>query len=204
MMADIYPESFIQALADEPDLDAFWDASAQLKIAPLLAIAKLEKLAERGSALSMLYIGDSYENGRGVERNVELGDQWYRRAADCGSIEAAHRLAFAYWHKHEYGRAIEELSKLSERGFTPAMFCLGSMYYVGKGVKPSVENAMKYWKMAEARGHILAKQRLSKLFRSGDLGFIYRIKGYIKLMMLIIPALRCHINYPKSDRLRDW
>jgi TPR repeat protein len=203
-MSNIYPESFMQALADEPDVDAFWDACDQLKIAPLEAIAKLEELAAKGSALSMLYIGDSYENGRGVERNVELGDQWYRKAADRGSVEAAHRLAFAYWHRHEYGKAIEELSKLSERGFTPAMFCLGSMYYVGKGVKPSVENAMKYWKMAEARGHLLAKQRLSKLFRSGEVGFIRRITGYIKLIMLIIPALRYHINYPKSDQLRDW
>lgn len=31
-MSNIYPESFIKALAEEPDIEAFWDASAQLRI----------------------------------------------------------------------------------------------------------------------------------------------------------------------------
>jgi len=171
---------------------------------PVHALKELEDLANGGSALAMLYIGDTYGNGRGVSRNVKLGDQWYQRAADRGSIEAAHRLAFGHYHNRDYDKAISILEGLCERGFTPAMFWLGTICYTGRGVNKNNEKAIEYWTIAEAGGHLLEKRRLSILLRSGQLGLIGRLKGYAKLLTLIIPFVICSVKYPRSDRLRDW
>lgn len=130
-----HPESFEEALSREENLDEFWEAVYCRKESPLKAIRMFKILSKKGSSLSMLYIGDMFENGRGVKKNLKLGDCWYNKAAEHGSIEASFRLAFAYWHCRNYNNSILELEKLVCRDFTPAMYCLGSFYFIGQGVK---------------------------------------------------------------------
>jgi TPR repeat protein len=171
---------------------------------PFSAVKQFESLAEKGSSLAMLYIGDTYANGRGIERNIDLGDQWYQRAAEYGSIEAGHRLAFGYYHQGQYGKAVEELSNLSERGFTPAMYVLGSFYYCGTGVEKDLGKAIKYWKMAESAGHLAAARRISILLRTGEFGLTKKLTGYLKLLRTLYPYVKCIMQHPRSDRIRDW
>lgn len=54
------------------------------------------KWYERGAALgshqSMKYIGDMYNDGRGVLQDREQARQWYQKAADAGNNDAKTKL----------------------------------------------------------------------------------------------------------------
>ena len=198
-----YPENIILAWDDEPNVNALWEATELLTTNPLLALSKLEYLAGQGSALSKVYLGDAYLYGRGVERDYERGELWLKRAAEQGSIEGAFRLARHYQGAGEFAKAESEFIKLGDRGFSPAMHTLGNMYFNGEGVTKNIDKALECWTRAERCGHLIAKQRASFLLRSGHLGLIGRLKGYIKLASGLIPFIKYRSEYPDSDRLRN-
>lgn len=57
-------------------------------------IAKLyAQAAELGYAPAQNLLGKCYQDGRGVEKNVEKAFEWYKRAADQGLSEAQYNLA---------------------------------------------------------------------------------------------------------------
>lgn len=198
------PESIAQALQDEPDPDQVLMTVRMLRNEPALALKRLEDLADRGSLLSMVFIGDTYLYGHGVERDVDRGKRWMLLAASGGSLEARFRLARFYNTQGETAKSIAELRGLSESGYAPAMFILGWRYYRGGGVENDVDQAIRYWTMAEDRGHLLARQILSHIYRTGRFGIVRRIHGYIKLISLIFPFARYMTFYPNSDRVRTW
>jgi TPR repeat protein len=168
------------------------------------ALKLMNILADKGSALSMVYIGDTHANGRGVERNIDLGIQWYRRSAEAGSIEGAFRLSKHLWSKNKYNESIEVLKKIAASGFSPAAFIIGSTYFNGDNVEKNNIEAVKYWKLAEHNGHLLAKRSLSIYLRSGEEGIFGRVKGYIKLFAMLPESVTVSANNPSSDRLLGW
>ena len=199
-----YIENIDREWRIESDPDRLRHAIDLREMDSISALDELQALADDGSALAMLYIGDTYGNGRGVPRDVERGDHWYQRAADRGSIEASHRLAFGYYHSRDYQKSIELLGRLSDLGFIPAMYCLGSFYFTGTGVDKDMGKAVECWIKAESGGHLVAKRRVSIILRSGVYGFVGRIRGFLKMLRLIYPFVIYNMKKPRSDRLRDW
>jgi TPR repeat protein len=165
------------------------------------------ELAHQGSNLAKSYLGDAYANGRNVDRDIELGMQWYQRASDSGSIEASHRLAFWLWWQGEYQLAVERLKDIGDRGFSPALCVLGSIYYSDYDdhtIDSNVELALKYWRAAEDIGNLIAKRRISIFLRRKDSGLVDKFRGYLKLIRLLPEFVYFSIKYPLSDRLRCW
>ncbi len=184
--------------------DELWDAVDLIGSNSAEALKLLNILADKGSALSMVYIGDTHANGRGVERNIDLGIQWYQRSAESGSIEGAFRLSRHLWYKNKYKESIEILKKIAVSGFSPAAYILGSTYFNGDNVEKNNIEAVKYWKLAECNGHILAKRSHSIYLRSGEEGIFGRVKGYIKLFAMLPESVTVSANNPSSDRLLGW
>ena len=61
-----------------------------------LAVEWWTRAAEEGDAIPQLRLGEAYEAGRGVERDLERAREWYARAAAAGNQrarEALERLA---------------------------------------------------------------------------------------------------------------
>ena len=133
-----------------------------------------------------------------------VGVEWYCRATTHGSVEGAHRLAFCYYHLKKYGESVEVLSQLSEQGFSPSTYCLGLFHYHGIGVERSLTSAIGLWELAERRGHLLARVKLSFVLRSGVHGFLGRLRGVMKMFLVIIPYVRLSLKNPRSDLLREW
>ena len=191
----------------EPDAGRLWLALESQNSRPLECLTILHELAEHGSNLAKCYLGDVYANGRGVDRDIERGMQWYQRSSDSGSIEASHRLAFWLWYQGEYQAAVERLKHIGERGFSPALCVLGSIYYSDyedHTIDSNVELALKYWGAAEAIGHLIAKRRLSIYLRREDSRLYDKFRGYFKLIRLLPKFVYFSIKYPRSDILRDW
>ena len=186
----------------EPEPQQLSDALEMLESDSLQAIGRLEAMAKNDSVLSMVYVGDAYLYGDRVGQDSERGEQWLRRAAMKGSIEAAFRLACHYRWIENYDKSIQELTKLSNSGYSPAMYLLGLMNYNGEGVNKNIDQAIIYWKNAADRGHFFATQWYSYLLRKGNFGISSKIRGYLKILLVIIPFVYYKLYYPESDRLR--
>ena len=166
-----------------------------------------QELADMGSPLASLYLGDAYANGRFGVRDIEIGMKLYRRSADLGSIEAKHRLAYWLWFKRDYASSIELLESAAMQGFLPAMYVLGAVYYTdydGHTVKSDIPLALSYWKKAEAMGSLEAKRRLSIYLRRPGAGFLSKVLGLVKLVTLMPDFVYTLMRRPDSDRLRAW
>lgn len=50
------------------------------------------KAAEQGSAAAQIYLGDAYENGKGVPQSYEKAIEWYQIAANRGSGYAKQKI----------------------------------------------------------------------------------------------------------------
>lgn len=179
-------------------------AIAHSKIDPILAVKELEKLALADSALANVYLGDIFANGRGIERNLTKGVFWYKKSMDLGSDEGAFRLAFTYWYQEEVDKALSILKMLADRGFSPASYLLGSIYFDGNCVDRDVKIGLEYWSSSERLGHLEAKRRISIYLRSGNKGLIAKFRGTIKLISLILPYIMTSLSNPESARLRGW
>jgi len=58
--------------------------------------------AEKGDAESQYHLGNSYENGFGVQRDEAEAVKWYRKAAEQGNADAQSYLGFMY----QFGRGV--------------------------------------------------------------------------------------------------
>lgn len=203
-MTKRYPENLTREWENEPDACALFEATALLDNEPEVAFKRLKILAESGSGMSMVHLGDAYLIGRRVEQNVDLGVRWLRQAASSGSIEGAYRLACYYESVGNIGDTQKELVKLGDRGFAPAWYALGNIYFRGEGVSKDVHKAIKYWEKAENLGSLVAKQWLIHVLIHDNMGFWHKIKGYMKKVTLFFPIIYYKVQYPDSDRLRNW
>ena len=64
----------------------------------------------------------------------------------------------------DYKRAIDEWMPAAARNDADALFNLGQVYRLGKGVKPDLAVAEDYYKRAAALGHIVAEGNLGALY----------------------------------------
>jgi TPR repeat protein len=206
-MSPRYLENFDQEWSVEPDAEMLLLAARVKETDPQECLKIWHELAEHGSNLAKVYLGDAYANGRNVDCDIERGMQWHRRASDSGSIEASHRLVFWLWYKGEYQAAVEILKDIGERGFSPALCVLGSIYYSDYDdhtIDKNLGLALKYWIAAEANGNLIAKRRISIFLRRKEAGLFENVRGYLKLLRLIPKFIYFSIKNPTTDRLRSW
>lgn len=52
--------------------------------------------AERGDATAQVQLGDAYDTGAGVKRDVAEAINWYRKAAEQGNAEGQYSLGGKY------------------------------------------------------------------------------------------------------------
>src|SRR5271155_3566264 len=81
---------------NEPDLNAFGEASDLCEIDAREAIRRLTALAGRGSIQSMIQIAYMYQIGKGVDKDLGKAEDWLVRAAKLGSNDAGYRLGQLY------------------------------------------------------------------------------------------------------------
>jgi|GEM_PF-4676755 len=152
----------------------------------LHAVQWLRELAEQGHAYAQYYLGNLYLDGRGVEKDLNACMQWYTKAIDQGFLtESLHcvvsrvRINIAILVKQfNHRRHPDECVALDEativqwytcfakRGDAQAQYKLGEMYAEGYGVKQSLEQALKWWRLAAEQGNEDAKAELIKYRRT--------------------------------------
>lgn len=135
--------------------------------------------AEQGDPSAQNRVGEMYEYGQGVARNLNEAFQWFKRASEGGSVEGRHNLARA----HNFGSGTPQNFTTAEKlylmganeGYVDSMFFLGTLYATGNGSDASINpDITAYaWLSAAAQGGSLIAQTiearlLMKLDESGQ------------------------------------
>ena len=98
-----------------------------------------KKAAERGDANAQFFLGDMYDNGRGVSENDAEAVKWYRKAADQGLAEAQLLLGGMYYIgkgvPKDDAEAVKWARKAADQGWGFAQYELGMMHLMGEGVQ---------------------------------------------------------------------
>jgi len=71
------------------------------------------------------------------------------------------QMAKEHYHKGDYGKALAYLTKAAELGEMAAHFCLGDLYYKGRGVEKDMTKAIHHLEKAAIGGHPDARVLLS-------------------------------------------
>ena len=106
--------------------------------------------ANAGDAPSQVLVGESYAAGKGVGQDYSQAADWYRKAAEQGSIPGQLHLAALYRDgggkrfARDMVQAAAWYRKAAEQGDVGAQATLGVLYSIGQGVPHSDVEAY-YW-----------------------------------------------------------
>jgi TPR repeat protein len=111
--------------------------------------AALLARANSGDAASQIQVGDSYKEGKAVEKNYTQAAAWYRKAAEKGRTDAMIRVAGLYrdgakGFPRDMDQAVAWYRKAAELWDVDAQATLGVLYSMGQGVPQSDTDAY-YW-----------------------------------------------------------
>ncbi len=129
-------------------------------------IQTLKQQAEQGDAWAQLNLGAAYDNGIGVERDIQQALHWYQKAAEQGLAKAQYNLAHLL--------ATEEIStvaaakwmlKAANQGMADAQYLMGVIYAEGLGAEIDDKKAVFWLKKAISQGHQEAAVFLKKTYQ---------------------------------------
>src|SRR5579871_6806360 len=106
--------------------------------------------ATSGDAAAQVQVGEAYAEGKGVTRDPQKAAEWYKKAADAGSISAELHLAVLYrdgagkTFPRDAQQAAAWYRKAADQGDTGAQGTLGMLYTLGQGVNRSDVDAY-FW-----------------------------------------------------------
>ena len=121
------------------------------------ALKLWQPLAEKGVAKAKHYLGFMYQNGFGVEQDVEEAVKWYRAAARQGHAKAQYNLGVMYEKGQgvlqDYEEAVKWYRKAARKGVDGAQTNLGLMYDLGHGVIQDYVRAHMWNNLAAINGN---------------------------------------------------
>jgi TPR repeat protein len=101
-----------------------------------------------------LAIGQMYEKGEDLPKNLETAAAWYRKAAQQGYAEAMISLAALYLKTSDYSQARPWCEAAAKEKRTGAYYCLGYLYQHGSGVDPNSKEALRWYEQGARAGNV--------------------------------------------------
>ncbi len=127
--------------------------------------------ATAGNADAELYIGFSYQEGKGVSQSYAQAAVWYRKSAEQGNADAQSVLGTLYRKgqgvPQDYAQAALWWRKAAEQGEMFAQSFLGDAYNLGRGVPKDYTQAAVWYRKAAEQGEPLAQSDLGLLYEEG-------------------------------------
>lgn len=122
----------------------------------------LKELAGVGCYDAMNRLGVIYQNAKGVEQNVDLGVEWFEKAAAGNNINAIANLAFIYLLGEErylnYPKGLDySIHALNEKG-NNILLTLANCYDKGAGVEKNLNYSFYLFQLAVAEGNEYSRE----------------------------------------------
>jgi len=138
--------------------------AAEVKGASPQQFKQLLQQAAAGDAYAQLNVGAAYDNGLGVDRDIDKALFWYQKAAEKGVAEAQFNLAhLLVTQELSATTAAEWMRKAADQGMVDAEYLMGVIYAEGLGVEMDKAEARRWLKKAIAKGHDEAAQFLREM-----------------------------------------
>lgn len=122
------------------------------------------KLAEKGNAEAQYKIGEMYETGFGVKKDMEQAQYWINKSAKQGHEVAGYKLL--YWDLQSGSKSAESKEKLAglqkqaDSGNSYAQYYIGKMSANGVGLRKNLEQAQTMLNRAAIQGVLEAEREL--------------------------------------------
>jgi len=123
------------------------------------------KLAKKGNAEAEYKIGEMYETGFGVKKDMTEARNWIKKAANQGHETAGFKLL--YWDIEKNGVSatnkenLEALKVKAKEGNPQAQFYVGKMQANGVGLKKNYDKAIDWLNKAALVGVLAAERELT-------------------------------------------
>lgn len=110
--------------------------------------------AERGDNVAMLILGRLYFEGKSVEKDYALANQWWRASANLGNRKAQNNMGLLFQYglgvQKDFKEAAKWFDLSASQGEPTACYHLGGFYTHGQGVAANYEKALEFFRKAEA------------------------------------------------------
>lgn len=152
-------------------------------------VPALEKRAEVGDAEAQFTLGNLYENGNGVAKDITKAVAWYEKAATTKNsnyfdqfdeqpqinerpqVKAQFRLGVIYdagaGVSQDRSKAAMWYEKAAEQGVAEAQFNLGMLYANGEGIPKDIKKAATWFEKAANQGYAYAQNNLGAMYYAG-------------------------------------
>ena len=114
------------------------------------------KLAEQGNPEAQYKVGEMYELGKGVSRDMGKATEWYQKAAGKGHLKASYKMLFldikAKGLNTGSKAQVAALRKEASGGNADAQYFLGKMYAAGVGVPKNLNKSISWYNKAAFNG----------------------------------------------------
>ena len=120
------------------------------------------KLAEKGNAEAQFKVGEMYETGFGVKKNMTEAKNWINKSAAQGNEAAGYKLL--YWDVEKNGlkggnkQKVADLQSKAKAGNAQAQYYIGKMQAYGVGLKKNTAEGLKWLNKAAFVGILEAER----------------------------------------------
>jgi TPR repeat protein len=113
-------------------------------------------------------IGQMYEKGDDLPKNLESAAAWYRKAAEQGSGEAMISLAGLYLNASDYSQARPWCEAAAKGKFPGGYYCLGYLDQHGSGGGPNLKEAFHWYEQGARARNVASMQALARMYENGE------------------------------------
>jgi uncharacterized protein len=188
--------------AEEPDPRRFEDAQRLLRSDPNRAYSELRTLADRGSIMSMVYLGWAFAEGTGRAADFSQAEYWLKRAFDTGSLLGMFYLGSLYHRHGDLKKACEIWSGGVDKEYAPAIYWLAYIHMKDQGELRDMKKGRQLLEKAAALGHLYARASLGQYMLRGSDGLFGRLKGLGVLLSVLAEAVPLMLRDRNNQRLK--
>ena len=120
------------------------------------------------SSKAMLAIGVMYNNGDGVNRDINKSIKWFEKSALKGNMQASNKLGNYYASKEKYKQSFKWFEKSALKGNSEASFYLGYFYTGGLGVDRDLSKSMSWYEKSALKDNSKAQLNLAFMYIGGQ------------------------------------
>ena len=129
------------------------------------------KLADQNDPRAQYQLGNMYENGNGVQANIQTAETWYLKSADLGYAEAQFALGNLYEKipvaPQSNTPTFNSSPDLSGLGDLAAQANLDTNFDLCLQIGDGPIEPIKWYRLAAAQGHTDAQLKLGEIYQQG-------------------------------------
>lgn len=149
------------------------------------AVRLIRLSANQGQPAAQYRLAKLYENGIGIEKDLNTAMQLLERSANSGNRIAMHDLGHYYatgaaMTQPDIDKAVTWFQRAAERGVLDSQFNLGVLYQEGSGVAKSPVDSYVWYAIAGSQGDPMAVQRAEVLAREMSGSQLEQAKSRVK------------------------